>query len=94
MLAQMLRIAISLGFLGKLGFSQLQHHTLPCKPQMSDTCVVRSVKVFIPELTEAETDLSEGRLCKEQLQPGAMTDQTGVPAVLLIPIRRYSNSWE
>ena len=61
---------------------------------MSDTCVVRSVKVLIPTLTEEETDLSEGRLCKEQVLPGDMTDQTGVPAMLLIPIRHYSNPWE
>lgn len=61
---------------------------------MSDTCVVRSVKVFIPTLTEKESDLSEGRLCKEQVQPSGMTDQTGVPAMLLIPIRQYSNSWD
>lgn len=62
---------------------------------MSDTCVVRSVKVFIPTLTEKETDLSEGRLCKEQVLPSEMTDQTGVPAVLLNPIRRsYSNTYD
>lgn len=61
---------------------------------MSDTCIVRSVKVFIPAPTEEETDLSEGRLCSEQVLPSDMTDQTGVQAMLLIPARHYSNSWD
>lgn len=51
---------------------------------MSDTCVTRSVKVFIPTLKETGTDLSEGRLCKEQVLPSDMTDHT---AMLLIPNR-------
>lgn len=52
---------------------------------MSDTCAVRSVKVFIPALTEIQ--LSEARLCKEQVLPSDMIDPTGVRAMLLIPNR-------
>lgn len=52
---------------------------------MSDTRAVRSVKVFIPTLTEKQQ--SEGRLCKEQVLPSDMIDPTGVRAMLLIPNR-------
>lgn len=45
---------------------------------MSDTS---SVKAFIPTVMEAETDLSEGGLCKERLPPGDVTDQAGVAAI-------------
>lgn len=45
---------------------------------MSDA---RSVKAFIPAVTEAGTDSSEGGLCKEHLPPGGVTDQTGVAAI-------------
>jgi len=51
---------------------------------MSDTCIVRSVKVFIPTPTEEETDLSEGGLCQVQVLKSAMMDQTGVLDTLLI----------
>lgn len=43
----------------------------------------RSVKAFIPVVTDSETDLSEGGLCKERLPPGDVTDQTGVSAIAL-----------
>lgn len=44
-------------------------------------------KCSFPHCQEPEADVSERRLCKEQLLPSNITDQTGVAAILLIPAR-------